>query len=62
LKFDRSEVNCPYRDLHGRKIFWIFWVACRSWSNGLRRILRSVGSMLYKPDVWLLWNVSLWWG
>jgi len=30
LKFDRSEVNCSYRDLHGRKIFWIFWVACRS--------------------------------
>jgi len=30
------------------KFFFFFWVACRSWSNGLRSVLSFVGSMLNK--------------
>jgi len=31
-----------------------FWVACKSWSNGLRSVLSFVGSMLIKSRVWSL--------
>ena len=31
-----------------------FWVACKSWSNGLRSLLNFVGSLLNKYRVWSL--------
>ena len=47
--------HCCRRDLVGRTTFWFFfWVACRSWSNGLRSVLSFVGSMLNKSRVWSL--------
>ena len=47
--------RCCRGDLVGRTTFWIFfWVACKSYSNGLRSVLSFVGSMLNKFRVWSL--------
>jgi hypothetical protein len=35
-----------------------FWVACRSYSNGLRSVLSFMGNMLNKSQVWSLFLVS----
>ena len=44
--------HCRRGDLVGRTTFWkFFWVACKSWSNGLRRGLNFVGIMLNKSQV-----------
>ena len=34
-----------------------FWVACKSWSNGLKSVLSFVGSTLNKSRVWSLYLV-----
>ena len=53
--FARYEGHCCHRDLVGWTSFWIFfWVACKSYSNGLRSVLSFVGSMLNKSRVWTL--------
>jgi len=53
--FVRRGGHCCRGDLVGRKNFWFFfWVACKSYSNGLRSTLSFVGSMLNKSRVWSL--------
>ena len=53
--FVRRGGRCCRGDLVGRTIFWIFfWVACKSYNNGLRSLLSFVGSMLNKCRVWSL--------
>ena len=57
--FVRRGGHCCLGDLVGRKTFWIFfWVACISYSNGLRSLLSFVGRMLNKYRVWSQWLVS----
>ena len=47
--------HCCSGDLVGRINFWFFfWVACKSYSNGLRSVLSFLGSMLNKSWVWSL--------
>ena len=47
--------QCCRGDMVGRTTFWIFfWVACKSYSNGLRSVFIFVGNMLNKSRVCLL--------
>jgi hypothetical protein len=66
LDWNKQFKGCHFyptrRSLLSRRTGWtdnllnfIFWMTCRSWSNGLRSVLNFVGSMLNKS-----WVLSLW--
>ena len=56
LKGRRRGGHCCRGDLVGRTTFWFFffWVAYKTYSNGLRSVLSFVERMLNKSRVWSL--------